>query len=335
MRDAVEPKPKSCWFILYCTSSIPISLRLYYMLYLFWSYHPFFLHLPFLPITCYLHIHPFQMLPSNSQTDIAIPSTQFCFGTFCFLFHVISSVLQVYSKTGRLWADMAVDRGFTPATHEKADFSKFGVSRVTWTYAASACSSLPFFPSSFLLYFYLLLISTAMHLPFLIVSCIFGFSAAVSAVDSISLPPTKPTGTVCIQVVCPDPGAEPTCPADCKTSCTFQTTDPCCPNQKVAVCRDDGSSSSSPTSSVASTTESTPVASSSSNAASTALTNSSPIPSASSSSSEVASSSAASTSSSPSQSASAGNSESGSNHIAAATTLLLGALLVSVSSIMQ
>lgn len=107
MRDAVEPKPKSCWFILYCTSSIPISLRLYYMLYLFWSYHPFFLHLPFLSITCYLHIHPFQMLPSNSQTDIAIPSTQFCFGTICFLFHVISSVLQVYSKTGRLWADMA------------------------------------------------------------------------------------------------------------------------------------------------------------------------------------------------------------------------------------
>ncbi|KAI9246481.1 hypothetical protein BDA99DRAFT_526987 [Phascolomyces articulosus] len=96
------------------------------------------------------------------------------------------------------------------------------------------------------------------------------------AIETTSLPfapNPSPTGVICIQVVCPDPGVDDPnyCPERCNGNCkTIQNA--CCPQSQVAVCADDptsaisppASSGPSPTASVPSDSASSPATSSSS-----------------------------------------------------------------------
>ncbi|KAI8149820.1 hypothetical protein BJV82DRAFT_573065 [Fennellomyces sp. T-0311] len=111
--------------------------------------------------------------------------------------------------------------------------------------------------------------------------------AAHGVIETTSLPgtPIAPSGTVCIQIICPDPGdGDPTiCPERCNGACTT-ITNACCPQSEVAICAGEPTpgvstvptaSSPAPTS-ASSPAESSPAESSSSIQSSPASSASSP-----------------------------------------------------------
>ncbi|KAI9488462.1 hypothetical protein BDB00DRAFT_848124 [Zychaea mexicana] len=95
----------------------------------------------------------------------------------------------------------------------------------------------------------------------LLVSCCF-VAVGVRAIETTSLPgtPVSPSGVVCIQVVCPDPGVDgsATCPERCNGNCNI-IQNACCPQNSVAVCADEAGASSGAGQPQASSTTSGPV----------------------------------------------------------------------------